>query len=66
GTEIIKAAGKIHSSMEDGFIRAEVVDFEDWNKYDGMAGARDAGRVRIEGKDYIVEDGDICHFRFKD
>jgi len=66
GTEIIKAAGKIHSSMEEGFIRAEVVNFEDWNKYDGMAGARDAGKVRIEGKNYIVEDGDICHFRFKD
>ena len=66
GTEIIKAAGKIHSSMEEGFIRAEVVNFKDWDNHGGMAGARDAGEVRIEGKDYIVEDGDICHFRFKD
>lgn len=66
GTEIIKAAGKIHSSMEAGFIRAEVVNFKDWDKYNGMSGARDEGKVRIEGKDYIVEDGDICHFRFKD
>ncbi len=65
GTEIVKAAGKIHSSMEEGFIRAEVVNFEDWNKYEGMAGARNAGKVRIEGRDYIVKDGDICHFRFK-
>ncbi len=66
GTEIVKAAGKIHSSMEEGFIRAEVVNFKDWDEYGGMTGARDAGKVRIEGRDYIVEDGDICHFRFKD
>ncbi|MGM0414228.1 MAG: redox-regulated ATPase YchF [Bacillota bacterium] len=65
-TKIVKAAGKIHSSMEEGFIRAEVVNFNDWEKYGGMAGAREAGKVRIEGRDYIVEDGDICHFRFKD
>ena len=66
GTEIVKAAGKIHSSMEEGFIRAEVVNFKDWDECGGIAGAREAGKVRIEGKDYIVEDGDICHFRFKD
>lgn len=59
-----QAAGKIHTDFERGFIRAEVTAFEDFVKYNGEQGARDAGKLRLEGKDYIVQDGDIVHFRF--
>lgn len=64
GTNAQKAAGKIHTDMERGFIRAEVVSYEDLIDSGSMAKARDNGLVRSEGKDYIVEDGDICLFRF--
>ncbi len=59
-----KAAGKIHSDFEKGYIRAEVVSFDDFVKYRGEQGAREVGRFRLEGKEYIVQDGDIMHFRF--
>lgn len=62
GTRAQEAAGKIHSDIEKGFIRAEVVSFEDMVKYKGRPGARDAGKARSEGKDYIVQDGDVILF----
>lgn len=64
GTNARKAAGKIHSDIERGFIRAEVVEFEDLKKYGSMAAVKEHGLFRLEGKDYIVKDGDIIHFRF--
>jgi ribosome-binding ATPase YchF (GTP1/OBG family) len=64
GTTALKAAGKIHSDIERGFIRAEVVRFEDFVRYGSEAKCREAGKLRLEGKDYIVQDGDIVHFRF--
>lgn len=57
------AAGRIHTDFEKGFIRAEVCRWEDFMELGGDAGCRDAGKLRIEGKDYIVQDGDVCHFR---
>jgi ribosome-binding ATPase YchF (GTP1/OBG family) len=54
----------IHTDFERGFIRAETISFGDYVKYGGEAGARDAGRLRLEGKEYIVADGDVMHFRF--
>ncbi len=59
-----KAAGVIHSDFEKGFIRAETIAFDEYQKYAGESGARDAGKLRLEGKDYIVQDGDVMHFRF--
>lgn len=59
-----QAAGKIHTDFEKGFIRAEITGFEDYIQYQGEAGAKDAGKWRLEGKDYIVKDGDVIHFRF--
>jgi hypothetical protein len=64
GTAAVKAAGKIHSDIERGFIRAEVTAFEDFKQYGSDAKCREAGKLRLEGKDYIVQDGDIAHFRF--
>ncbi len=64
GTKAPGAAGKIHSDFEKGFIKAEVVSYEDLVKYGGMQGAKENGKVRIEGKDYIVKDGDCMLFRF--
>jgi ribosome-binding ATPase len=58
------AAGKIHTDFEKGFIRAETISFEDYDRHNGEHGAKDAGRLRIEGKDYVVQDGDVMHFRF--
>jgi len=58
------AAGVIHSDFERGFIRAEVISYEDFVACNGEQGARDAGKLRSEGKDYIVRDGDVIHFRF--
>ena len=54
----------IHSDFERGFIRAETISFDDYVRLGGEAGARDAGRLRLEGKDYVVADGDVMHFRF--
>ncbi len=59
-----QAAGKIHTDFEKGFIRAETVGYEDYVANNGEAGAKEAGRWRLEGKDYIVKDGDVIHFRF--
>jgi len=59
-----KAAAVIHNDFEKGFIRAEVISYEDFIEYGGEAGAKEAGKMRLEGKDYIVQDGDIMHFRF--
>ncbi|MFI4983972.1 MAG: redox-regulated ATPase YchF [Rickettsiales bacterium] len=64
GTLAPQAAGVIHTDFEKGFIRAETVGYEDFTKYNGEAGARDAGKLRLEGKEYLVHDGDVMHFRF--
>ena len=59
-----QAAGVIHTDFERGFIRAETIAYDDYIKYKGEAGARDAGRLRLEGKEYLVKEGDVLHFRF--
>ncbi len=59
-----QAAGVIHTDFERGFIRAEVIAYADYIQYRGEAGAKEAGRWRLEGKDYIVQEGDVMHFRF--
>jgi hypothetical protein len=64
GTTAHRAAGQIHSDIERGFIRAEVIRFEDLIHFGSEARCREAGRLRSEGKDYIVQDGDVIHFRF--
>ncbi|AJQ96414.1 redox-regulated ATPase YchF [Gynuella sunshinyii] len=64
GATAPKAAAVIHTDFEKGFIRAETISYEDFVKYNGEAGAKEAGKWRLEGKDYIVQDGDIMHFRF--
>lgn len=62
GTTAVEAAGKIHTDIQKGFVRAEVVSFEDMVKYSGRVAAREAGKVRFEGRDYIVNDGDVIIF----
>ncbi|MDZ7747741.1 MAG: redox-regulated ATPase YchF [Halofilum sp. (in: g-proteobacteria)] len=64
GATAPRAAGEIHSDMQRGFIRAEVVSFDDFVRYGGEQGAKDAGRWRLEGKQYVLAEGDVCHFRF--
>ncbi|HLK82202.1 MAG TPA: redox-regulated ATPase YchF [Xanthobacteraceae bacterium] len=64
GTKAPQAAGVIHSDFERGFIRAETIAYDDYVALGGEAGARDAGRLRLEGKEYVVADGDVMHFRF--
>ena len=64
GTPAVEAAGAIHSDMARGFIRAEVLAYDDYIADGGHAGARDKGHLRLEGKDYVVQDGDIVLFRF--
>ena len=64
GATAPQAAGVIHTDFEKGFIRAETVSFDDYMRYKGEAGAREAGRLRLEGKEYRVQEGDILHFRF--
>ncbi|MBC7264686.1 MAG: redox-regulated ATPase YchF [Chloroflexi bacterium] len=64
GTPAIEAAGMIHSDMERGFIRAEVVNYADFVSAGSLAAAREKGLVRLEGRDYVVQDGDVIHFRF--
>jgi GTP-binding protein YchF len=64
GTKAPQAAGRIHTDFEKGFIRAETIAYEDFVSYGGEQGAKDAGRMRLEGAEYIVRDGDIMHFRF--
>ena len=64
GARAPQAAGEIHSDMERGFIRAEVTAFDDFIAHGGEQGAKDAGRWRLEGKQYVMREGDVCHFRF--
>jgi hypothetical protein len=64
GDSAPKAAGRIHSDFERGFIRAEVIAYDDFITYKGEQGAKLAGKLRVEGKDYIVRDGDVMHFLF--
>ena len=64
GATAPQAAGVIHTDFERGFIRAEVIAFADYLAGKGEAGARDAGKLRLEGKEYIVQEGDVMHFRF--
>jgi len=64
GASAPQAAGAIHTDFERGFIRAEVIAFADYLAGKGEAGARDAGKLRLEGKDYLVQEGDVMHFRF--
>jgi GTP-binding protein YchF len=64
GSTAPQAAGVIHTDFEKGFIRAETIGYDDFIKYRGESGARDAGRLRLEGKEYRVQEGDVLHFRF--
>jgi len=64
GTKAPKAAAVIHNDFEKGFIRAEVISYEDFIAYKGEQGAKEAGKMRLEGKEYVVNDGDVMHFRF--
>jgi len=64
GTKAPQAAGVIHTDFEKGFIRAETIAYDDYVALNGEAGARDAGKLRLEGKEYTVADGDVMHFRF--
>ncbi len=64
GANAAQAAGVIHTDFERGFIRAEVIAFDDYVQYNGEQGAKDAGKWRLEGKEYLVADGDVMLFRF--
>lgn len=64
GTAAPQAAGKIHSDMEQGFIKAEIVSYVDFIRAGSLAAVKEEGHLRLEGKDYIIQDGDIAHFRF--
>jgi len=64
GASAPEAAGVIHTDFQKGFIRAEVTSYDDFIKYSGENGAKEAGKLRLEGKEYIVKDGDVMHFRF--
>jgi hypothetical protein len=64
GWKAPRAAGVIHTDFEKGFIRAEVIKLEDYKKYKTELACKEAGKMAVEGKDYVVKDGDIMHFRF--
>jgi GTP-binding protein YchF len=64
GAKAPEAAGVIHGDFEKGFIKAETIAYADYVKYNGEAGAKEAGKARQEGKEYVVQDGDVMHFRF--
>lgn len=64
GAKAPEAAGVIHTDFEKGFIRAEITSYDDYIQYNGESGAKEAGKWRLEGKEYIVQDGDVIHFRF--
>ena len=64
GAKAPEAAGVIHTDFEKGFIRAEVISFEDYEQYGSESAIKEAGKLRIEGKEYVVKDGDVMHFRF--
>ena len=58
------AAGTIHSDMEKGFIRAETISYNDYIEFNGETGSKEKGKLRLEGKEYVVQDGDVMHFLF--
>ena len=64
GSTAPKAAGVIHTDFEKGFIRAETTSYSDFIEFNGEIGAKEAGKLRSEGSEYLVKDGDIMHFRF--
>ena len=64
GWKAPQCAGVIHTDFEKGFIRAEVIKYEDYIAYGSEAAVKEAGKMSVEGKDYVVQDGDIMHFRF--
>jgi hypothetical protein len=64
GWKAPQAAGVIHTDFEKGFIKAEVIGYDDFIKYESEAACREVGKLRIEGKEYLVKDGDVMHFRF--
>ena len=64
GATAPQAAGVIHTDFEKGFIRAEVISYDDYVTYQSEAKVKEAGKIRVEGKEYIVQDGDVMHFRF--
>ena len=64
GTSALQAAGKIHSDMERGFIKAEVISYDDFTRSGSEHAVKEKGLLKVEGKDYVVQDGDIIHFRF--
>ena len=64
GATAPNAAGVIHTDFERGFIRAETISYDDYLACNGESGAKDAGKLRVEGSDYLVKDGDVFHFRF--
>jgi hypothetical protein len=64
GATAPQAAGEIHTDFEKGFIRAEVIGYEDFVACRGELGAKEAGKLRLEGRDYVVREGDVMHFRF--
>ncbi|EKD56834.1 MAG: GTP-binding protein [uncultured bacterium] len=64
GDKAPRAAGKIHTDFEKGFIKAAVISYDDFVKYNGESGAKTAGKLRLEGKDYVVQDGDVIEFKF--
>ncbi len=59
-----QSAGVIHTDFEKGFIRAETIAYPDYVRLKGESGAKEAGKMRLEGKEYVVQDGDVMHFRF--
>jgi ribosome-binding ATPase YchF (GTP1/OBG family) len=64
GATAPQAAGVIHTDFEKGFIRAEVISYQDYNELGSEQKVKEAGKIRVEGKDYVVDDGDVMHFRF--
>jgi ribosome-binding ATPase YchF (GTP1/OBG family) len=64
GVKAPRAASVIHTDFERGFIKAEVIGYDDYIELRGEKGAREAGKMRLEGKEYVVKDGDVVHFRF--
>ena len=65
GSTALEAAAKIHSDIARGFIRAEVISYADFERFGSEAKVKAAGRLRLEGKDYLMQDGDVIHIRFK-
>jgi ribosome-binding ATPase YchF (GTP1/OBG family) len=63
-TRAPQSAGEIHTDFEKGFIRAETISYDDYVTLGGENGAKEAGRLRLEGKEYVVQEGDVMHFRF--